>query len=349
MTTSMEKQSFFNTLLKGQTVVYIGIAWSFIALLFFLLFSVKPPDEEYPLWYSIGTYVFECTPFLAAALLCYRNWQSPQIASGRNVWLGIGLGMFCYFLGGLVYGWWELYWGMNPFVSPADLFYITFYIMVGWGMLLAVIPRRLNLEVKQWIVVGVIAVLGAVISLWITIVIPAGANKTPEVSNLPIESQILVASANLSSIEQMTLVAQGETAPIPVETPEKTDAELRRPEWVNSLDEFLSNFGTPVNFFYIFADLILLIIATTLLLAFWGGRFSQSWRMIALATFCLYVADTWYKYTDAIIEAKNIDYESGSLFEVLFIFCGVLFAMGAALEFDISSASRTRGRRRRGS
>jgi len=364
MTTSVEKTSLWSHLLKGQTIVYIGIIWSFIALLFFLLFSVKPPEEDYPLWYSIGTYILELIPFLAAALLCYRNWQSPQIASGRNVWLGIGLGMLCYFLGDLVYGWWELYWGMDPYVSPADLFYIAFYILVGWGMLLAVLPRRLNLELKQWIIVGVIGILGIIISVWLTVIIPAGAQKTPETSQLPFndQRQTLIASADLSSFNTKPFLAQTKkpappTAtqqPTPTEKPaqiEKTElsnAELRRPKWVDSLDQFLTKFKTPVNFFYIIADLILLIIATTLLLAFWGGRFSQSWRMIALATFSLYLVDTWNKYNYAIIEAQKLDYESGSLFEVLFIISAVLFGIGAAFEYDISSATRTRGRRRRG-
>jgi hypothetical protein len=345
MNTSIDKSSLMSSLLKGQTIVYTGIVWSFISLLFFLLFSVKPTDEDYPLWYSIGTYILELLPFLVAALLCYRNWQSPQIASGRNVWLGIGLGMFCYFLGGLVYGWWELYWGMDPYVSPADLFYITFYLTVGWGMFLAVLPRRLNLEVKQWIVVGIIGIVGTAISLWITVIIPAGAKV--DQTSFHYEQQTLIASSNLDSQNQMPLMAQTNT-PNEVEVPENKEAESRRPQWVTRLNGFLEKFGRPINFFYIFADLILLIIATTLLLAFWGGRFSQSWRMIALATFCLYLADTWYKYTDAVLVAEKINYESGSLFEVLFIFSGVLFAIGAALEFDISSASRTRGRRRRG-
>ena len=349
MSTFIEKSSLIKTILKGQTIVYIGIIWAFFSLLFFLLFSVKPAAEDYPLWYSLGTYILESIPFLAAAFLCYRNWQSPQIASGRNVWLCIGLGMLFYFLANLLFGWWEIHWGMDPYVSPADLFYIAFYIMVGWGMFLAVLPRRLNLEVKQWIIVGVIGIVGSIIALWITLVIPRGAVEalTPSPTQVSFEQQTLIASAQISSTNTIPLLAQ-DTNTSPEIPSEASESGYNTPKWVLSLDDNLTQFGTPVNFFYIFADLVLLIIATTLLLAFWGGRFSQSWRMIALATFCLYVADTWYKYTDAIIEAKNIDYESGSLFEVLFIFCGVLFAIGAALEFDISSVTRSRGRRRRG-
>jgi hypothetical protein len=90
-------------------------------------------------------------------------------------------------------------------------------------------------------------------------------------------------------------------------------------------------------------DVLLLIIASTLLLAFWGGRFSQSWRMIAAATFSLYIADMWFKYAGANIP----DYQSGQLLEVFFVFSGVLFGIGAILEHDLSTRSRrTPGRRR---
>jgi hypothetical protein len=64
--------------------------------------------------------------------------------------------------------------------------------------------------------------------------------------------------------------------------------------------------------------------------------------MIAAATFCLYIADMWFKYEDATAAV----YQSGSLLEVFFVFSGVLFAIGAALEYDVSSRSR-RGARRR--
>ncbi|MBD2342758.1 hypothetical protein [Anabaena subtropica] len=97
-----------------------------------------------------------------------------------------------------------------------------------------------------------------------------------------------------------------------------------------------------LNWFYIVSDVLLLIIATTLLLAFWGGRVSQSWRMIAAAAFSLYIADMWFKY------AQGPNYQSGEILEVFWVFSGVLFGMGAALEYDasLSRTRRERGRKR---
>jgi hypothetical protein len=100
---------------------------------------------------------------------------------------------------------------------------------------------------------------------------------------------------------------------------------------------------TILNWFYIVSDVLLLIIATTLLLAFWGGRVSQSWRMIAAAAFSLYIADMWFKYA-----SQNPNYQSGDILEVFWVFSGVLFGMGAALEHDasLSRTRRERGRKR---
>ena len=98
-----------------------------------------------------------------------------------------------------------------------------------------------------------------------------------------------------------------------------------------------------LSWFYIISDVLLLIIATTLLLAFWGGRVSLSWRMIAAASFSLYIADMWFKYA-----SRYPNYESGDILEVFWVFSGVLFGMGAALEYDASlnRLRRSSGRKR---
>lgn len=304
MTSSTDKTFNSQAILKSQTIIYLGIGWCVFALIFFLLFSTKAIDAEYPLWYSLGTYIFESVPFLAAGYLCYRNWNSPQIASGRNVWLGIGSGMFLYFIANILFGWWELYFGLDPEVSPADFFYLAFYVAVGWGMFLAVLPRRLNLVPWQWIVVGCIALLGIALAALITIGAPEQVGELAE--------EIDTVASDL-------------------------------PAWVIATENFLVKFAQPVNLFYIVGDVVLLIIAATLLLAFWGGRFSQSWRMIAAASLALYIADMGFKYQYAYFP----DYESGSLLDIFFIFSGVLFAIGTVMEYDISSSRPARGSSRK--
>ncbi|AFZ13197.1 hypothetical protein Cri9333_2328 [Crinalium epipsammum PCC 9333] len=352
MSSSVEKSSSPNSLLSGQNVVYAGIAWSVLALLFYLLFSISVPGEERPFWYSMGTYFFEEVPFLAAALLCFRNWRSPQIASGRNVWLGIGLGLLSFFIGNLFFGWWELYWGLDPAVSPGDLFYVLFYVCLGCGLVLAILPRRLNLEPWQWATVIASAVSAIALAIWLLSSPPANAQEASAIAQ-PARSAIAstpITQQRDSNTPSQTLIAQKapnvkvtpkapatKAPPVPANT-----SKNQPPGWVLSLEKVLEPLAAPLSLFYIAGDVFLLIIAALLLLAFWGGRFAQSWRMIAAAAFSFYIADMWFTYaTDHIT-----DYQSGFLLEVFWVFSGVLFAIGAALEYDNSIRSRRAGRKR---
>jgi hypothetical protein len=254
--------------------------------------------------------------------------------------------MLSWFIGNLIFGVWELYFGLSPEVSPADLFYITFYLFLSWGMVLAVLPRRLNLEVWQWVTVGFIAVLGIALAVLVLLSTPnAGSKAAGVVSPLnAIEQTSTGATLPLRAGSPQALLVQARESDSPTPSVEEQaqNAENRAPGWAIAIQETLSPFSKPVNFFYIVGDVFLLIIASTLFLAFWGGRFAQSWRVIAAATVCLYIADMYFKYEDA----TQTKYQSGSLLEVFFVFSGVLFAIGAALEYDVSSRSRRSARKR---
>lgn len=311
MSSSTEKSSTSRSaVLTSSNIILAGISWGVAALLFFLLFSASPPD-----WYSPVTYIFECVAYLAAALLCLRNWQSTQIVSGRNVWLGIGLGMLSYFIGDVLFGIWELVWEQDPAVSPGDLFFLITYICLSWGMILAVTSRRLNLEVRQWLIIAAIGLVASALAFWLS---------------LPVE------------VSQTAAVEQTTPQPIEAVADAAAETETSAPAWVVQLEERLEPLETPVTLLYTILDVALLIAASTLLLAFWGGRTSQSWRMIAAAAFSLYIADMSFKYALTRLE----DYQSGGLLEVFWVFSPVLFAIGAALEYDLSTRTSRRSRRR---
>ena len=350
MSSPSNKSLSSKSVLSVQTIVLGAIAWAVLALLFFLLFSISPPGEERPVWYSIGTYIFEEVAYLGAALLCFRNWRSPQIVSGRNVWLGIGLGMLSYFLGNLLLGYWELVLQQEPAVSPGDFFFVTTYLCLGWGMLLAVLTRRLNLENWQWVIVGAIALIGGLLA-WL---VAAPTSTAQSLLMPPAIAQTAPAAKTTSSPKavQAPPIKPGQAkaptsptpavVPSPTATPGATEPKAV-PAWVTSLEATLAPLEPILTWFYVVSDLALLIIATVLLLAFWGGRFSQSWRMIAAAAFSLYIADIWLGYAQKHLP----EYQTGSLPEVFWVFSGVLFGIGAALEFDLSTRSRRPGGRRR--
>jgi hypothetical protein len=329
-------------------------AWGVIALFIFLLGS---PIVPRPAWYSIVTYVLENVAMLGAAILCFRNWGSSQIVSGRIVWLLIGLGTASYFIANFILGWWELVWGLSPNVSPADFFYLLTYVMLGTGMLMAVVSRRLNLTSGQWGIVVGIAIAGIAIAYFVSY---AGTGEEEAV--LPnhetpyLEQSVEIHSGAIATHttdwinqspsvgNQALILAQ---TPAPAENPELDEAtssvpESNAPGWVIALEVGLDPYADIVALLYVVGDIFLVVMATMLLLAFWGGRFSMSWRFIAAAAFSFYIADMWFAY--AIERFEN--YETGALPEVFWVFSGVLFSIGAALEYNLSTRSRRSIRRR---
>jgi hypothetical protein len=321
------------SILSTQNVILASISWGVLAVLYFLLFSARVPGadgiERRAEWYVMGTNIFEAVAYLGSAILCLRNFRSPQIASGRNVWLFIGLGMFSYFIGGIIFGFYEIVLKQEPDLSPSDIFFVSTYLCLGIGMILAVTSRKLNLEKWQWGIVGTIAIVGSLLA-WIVSTTPADSEKVEAITSDSAIIQVSSAtkiSLNTSNLQTPTLAQQ------PGVKAEET------------LPDNLRNIADAVNLFYVVSDVVLLIIATTLLLAFWGGRIAQSWRMIAAAAFSLYIADMWFKYAQLIIKPK---YESGGILEVFWVLSGVLFGMGAALEYDASlnRSRRASGRKR---
>lgn len=339
-----------------QAIVFSEIIWAVLALLFFLLFSVPDPGQGRPDWYSYGTSVFEIVAFLSASFLCFRNWRSPQIVSGRKVWLFIGLGMLCYSIGGILFTFWETFLGREADVSPGDFFYIPTYLFLCWGMIMAFSERRLNLDLVQWVLVGAIAALSIAFATWLT-VSPTGEKAANLLMPPAIAQTAPTTSPKGSPKAAPGLAKPPQTAPLkasplpqppspvqstPTAKPEPKAVETdNAPEWVLTIETTLAPLKQYLDYFYVLADCFILIIATTLLLAFWGGRFSQSWRMLAAAAFCLYIADMWFKYATSRLE----DYQSGGLLELFWVFSGVLFGIGAALEYDLSKSRRS-GRRR---
>jgi hypothetical protein len=334
MSSSVEKSSESETLLNSQNIIYLGIVWAILSVSLFVAGIVSPEIGDSQA-YLIGTYVAECIPFIGAVFLCYRNWRSPKIVSGRNVWLFLGLGILSYFVADLIFGFWEVYWGLDPEISPADFFYMAFYILLGCGMLLSVFSRRLNLEGWQWATLSAIAAVGMALAIWVVWAEPADSADL-EAKSIPVAILETTAPA-IAGAASPPITAQ----PMPSSKDIASDSTRSIPAWVLSTEDYLLKFSTPVNFFYILCDVALLIISVMLLLAFWGGAVSLSWRMIAAAALAKYVADMWFKYAATL----PTEYVSGGLLEVFFVFSGILFAIGAALEYDISSRPRKRRRK----
>ncbi len=313
-----------------------GIAWGVISLLFSLLFIPSGGNEPAD-WFVLGINLLETGAFLIASLLCFRNWRSPFIVSGGTVWFWIGLGLMMYVLGNVFFFLWGNLWGLDPAVSFGDFFYILSYVFLSIGMFQAVLPRRLNLDLAQWLIVLGIGLAGILLSIFVTLqatnaeLLPWDLSQTAPVTNL--------AQAPADG----TAPGVAPAAPAPIAAPVAEPAPTA-PGWAMAIDVLLEPFESIVKFLYLIGDIVLLIIAGTLLVAFWGGRFSQSWKLIAIAAFFLYIADMFFLFA-----ASTDTYQEGSgVWEVFWTLSAVCFWLGAVIEHAISVNSRRSSRRRRG-
>jgi len=327
--------------ISTQAIVWAAIGWAALALMFYLFFNT-PTDGPYtilttaknecanlaktfglvpdvmvrPSWYRLGTYIFQTVAIAFSGILCMRNWRSPKIISGRNVWLGLGLGIITWGIGNLIFGYLDFQYQsklieigeplkqivqmsegsrkkvletavnamknlVEPFPSIADIFFTATYVFLSWGMAMSVIGRRLNLYPKQWGIVGVVGLVGIGLASYVTFVVGVSSGT----------SKILY-------------------------------------------------------IIYALGDIWLLIVATILLLAFWGGKAAQSWRLLGSAGIAMFFSDLWFNYSNNVGDiCTGKSYQSGSPAEFFWILAFTLWGMAAALEFDLSSRPTTRSRR----
>lgn len=296
-----------------QSIIWAAIGWAILALMFYLFLSapteviqsIKPEEctkvvkdlTVRPNWYRYGTYIFQTVAIACSGLLCLRNWSSPKIISGRNVWLGLGLGIISWGIGNLIFGYLDFQYQsgliaggakgakdlIKTFPSIADIFFASTYVFLSWGMAMSVIGRRLNLYPKQWGIVGAVGLIGLAAGAYVTFGVGAG---------------------------------------------------------------FTLDTGKILNIVYALGDIWLLIVATILLLAFWGGKAAQSWRLLGSAGIAMFFSDLWFNYSNNVSDiCKGKPYQSGEPAEFFWILAFILWGMAAALEFDLSS--RPTGRRGR--
>lgn len=343
----LSKQSSIKTsTLSTNTLIFLGVGWALVSLLFFLFFSVPPPGEEQASWYLIGITILETGAFLVSSLFCFRNWRSGQIVSGRSVWLWIFLGLLSYAVGNGFFYLWGNVFELDPAVSLGDAFYLLSYVFLAGGMLQAVLPRRLNLDSRQWIIVAVIGILGIGIAYFFNYKVAETASEAtpPALEEVAAEGASPQNGAALQDEAAETEPVTADSQITPTSSTEETEDAVsdKAPTWAILLDNQLAIFEGIVGILYVIGDCFLLVVAATLLVAFWGGRFSQSWKLIAIAAFCLYIADMFFAYY-----VNQADYQEGSLWEVFWTFSAVFFGLGAVVEHAISSRSRRTSRRRR--
>ncbi len=333
MTKSKLEKTDTKTWLRGEYVTYWGIIWAVISTILYLNFSVVDAHAARPVWFILATTGLEEIGLLISGYLCWRNWQSPNIPSGRAVWLLFAIAIFAFFGGNLWFCLWEVQWGLDPAASAGNPFFVLFYFMLIAAMRLAILDRDVQLARRQWVIVGGVAAIGLTIGCWLT-TLPARSIVLPT----PPSVEIAQASSKPRLPDRMMTptIARESIAKGTLTRLETT------PEWVLASDRSMQPLVTTFNLFYVIRDLVFLTFAAILLLGFWGGQLGLPWRMAAQAVLCFYIADTWF----AAAHDRVQGYESGSIMEVFWIFGIVQFGIAAALEFDNSIRARRSARRR---
>lgn len=334
----MTQSAKASTASSGQSTLMLCLVWGIVSILFFLLFGALAPGEDArPDWFLISINFLEIFAFLLAATVCFRNSKSSQIISGRTVWLALGIGMLAYAAGTVFFFLWGTVWGLDPSVSMGDGFYFISYVAMVVGMLMAALPRRIDLTMPQWVMIFAIGAIGIVLACVLNYGFPSATARLFPQPVMAAETQLTQAPSETDEplVEPINEAIEAEEAA----EEEIVAGLLPAPGWAQALDAALEQFEDPVVLMYVIADCFLVVIAAALLVAFWGGRFSQSWKLIAIATFCLYIADMAFA-------AVGDNYIEGAWWEVFWTLSALFFAAGAAIEYNVSKRSR-RGSRRR--
>ncbi len=304
--------------------------WALLSVLVFGIGLVLPaappllgesaPAPLRPAWFVIVVSLLKIGSFLIATVLCWRNARHPDILSGRNVWQAIALGMLFYALGDITVMLWRSLWGISATASLGDVFYGASYLFLAIGLLLAVLPRPINLSLTQTLGISFTGVAGIVLATWINFYMP-----TVEPTGLP------VSETGASVVEDYKGATAGAV----------TRSERSAPAIVTTIDERLGGVARHMGLLYIAGDCALVVMAIALLVAFWGGSYSETWKLVAIAGICLYVADMLLIY-----QMGQGAYRQGAPWEIFWIFSALCFGLSAGVEHSVSAGLKRRTPRR---
>ncbi|MEM6449259.1 MAG: hypothetical protein AAF703_02990 [Cyanobacteria bacterium P01_D01_bin.105] len=252
--------------------------------------------------------------FAIATILCWRNAKENSIVSGQIVWQAIAVGLCFYGLGDIISLLWHLLWSASTTTSLGDVFYGMGYLFLAIGLFNAVLPRQTSLSIWQTMGIATAGILGIVLASWMSFYMP----------NVEVVNPI---SSNNYETEGMEIIASQ-----PDQASQKT-----APQLVQIIDTRLKPIARHMRLLYVAGDCILIVIASAMLVAFWGGTYSEAWKLIALAGLCLYVADMFMIY-----HQRQGSYQPGAFWEIFWILSALFFGLGASIEYGISTQMQQR-------
>lgn len=122
---------------------------------------------------------------LIAALVALRLGSHPGLRPReRAAWRLVGLGMSCYVAGDVLWAYYEVVLGSDPFPSPADVGYLLFYPLVMVGLLtFPYAPRTKQAQVKFWLDAATV-LLGGFMIVWYFLLGPIALSEVAGTATL---------------------------------------------------------------------------------------------------------------------------------------------------------------------
>lgn len=306
-----------------RKVLVVCAGWALLSLLVFGVGSVTSGGAD---WFVIVVSLLKVGAFLIAAALCWRNVRQPEILSGRSVWQAIALGMLFYALGDITVILWRSLWGIDSRVSLGDVFYGASYLFLAIGLLQAVLPRQTNLNLPQTLGISIAGVIGILFASWINFYAPTVAPVSPDTHKSYAEAiQPESTAAESRGVAAGAITHSKQTAPAVIQT----------------IEARLGGIARRMGLVYVVGDCALVVIAMALLVAFWGGTYSEAWKLVALAGLCLYVADMFLMY-----EVSKGTYQQGEVWEIFWVLSALFFGLSAGVEYGVSTQMKRHSARR---
>jgi hypothetical protein len=159
-----------NTILKiraqrswgSSKVTAWGTVFLVVTFLIYLMFGV---GAIRPLWFKFSTHIFSVIALLGTMAMCWRNSIQLHIPSGKRVWRLFSWAAIAILLGQICEVIWEFSLGLPVGGSPADLFYVAFYLLTIGGLVLVVNQQKISLNQRQMLLVLMVGVVAGGIAI----------------------------------------------------------------------------------------------------------------------------------------------------------------------------------------
>jgi hypothetical protein len=130
-----------------------GTAFLVVAFVVYLMFGVVDVGAARPAWFKFSTHIFSALALLGTITMCWRNSLQAHIPSGKKVWRLFNWAAISILLGQICEVIWEFSFGLHVGGSPADLFFVAFYVLTIWGLSLVLIHQQISLDWRKMLLV----------------------------------------------------------------------------------------------------------------------------------------------------------------------------------------------------